>query len=142
MITEWNDKANRTSFFKSSSIYWITKQCFWALFSVKASFLVLYSIYCLRSLDIFFLWIISSSRDSWVPIISSYSVSSISRMQFPQATLIWDSELISPPYFFASFNSTTPNETAWHPPEISIKIGFIGFWSGSLVSGSRHYRPF
>lgn len=126
IITEWKDNAKSTSFFKSSSISWITKQCFWALFWVNTNFLVLYSIYCFKRWAILFLSTISSCNSSIVPIFYSPSVSSVSRMKLPHATFTCESEFISPPYFLASFNSTTPNGSPFKPCDMSIKIGLRG----------------
>ncbi len=93
IIFEWKDSAKSTFFFKSSSISWITKQCF-EISMVNSSCLISY--YCSASAISFSLFFGNRSSGLSSSALASLSPSFflMSRKASPQAMLTKDSLFI------------------------------------------------
>ncbi len=126
MIVEWKDKAKRTCFFKSSSIYLIMKQ-FLEIYVVNLTFLTSYSNSLTESLFNLEIDIYSSFFYSYSSASTIYSSFWRSKHQSSIQILIKELLSISAFSFLASFNSTHPRFPSTYPSLISKSSALMGF---------------
>lgn len=126
IIFEWNDKANSTFFFKSSLIYWITKQ-FLEISRVNYNYFISYSCSAI-AICLILLFGNSYYGLNYYPYISCDIVYFFkSKQAYPSHMFMNESLFIIPPYFLASLSSTQPfyNAPSDWPYEISIKTALF-----------------